>query len=315
MQQLIKFEAWFLNFWFRPASAVPLAWIRIGFGLTALVNLYYLWALRAEFLYPGGMLGLDELKNAVGVYSIFQYLETPTHIDASFVFGLISILAVLLGYKTRLATICCFVWHVSYVAQMVWVCSGWDYLHVVTSFVLMISNCHLHLSLDARRYQDIGSAKVGVYPYRILQLQLALLLVVAAYLKFGSYVWRQGSESGHFFLGAYSLIRTDFFFRAEKLNLFLTHLTLLTEALVPFFLWQRKSRVLGYTCLLGLMLAIAPSKVVIYPMLTLTVSLAFLNEDDLQALREFLKIKGIREKATVIVKECISGLMVYFGKQ
>ncbi len=297
------------HFWFRSVSPVPLALVRIGFALAALANWALLWSDRRSFLLPGGVQMRDFIDEAAQALTVLNLFESSAAIHIFLFCGLFAIICLGLGFYTRLASIAVFVFILSYIPAFGPMASGWDYLQCTIAFILMLSPCSAALSLDARGRPPEG---IPVYPQKLLQWQFMLMFVTTAWLKSAAPIWRDGVESGHFLLGGYSNVHTPFLLRLPMLNMVLTHLTLFIELTVPFLLWHRRTRALGYFGLIGLMAIIGTSKVFVYALTVMALSLCFLEAADLERLAEARKLPA-RARLKLLGRALVSGVTGIFA--
>ena len=278
----------FTDFWFRPVTAYPLAYMRIGFAITASAIWILLWKDKESLLMDGGFFAPEAINLSPRVVSLFEVFKSDAFAIGFLVFGLVCIVLMGVGLLTRIACVGYFIFASSYIPKISMAISGWDYLGCIVAFLLMLSPSNAVLSLDRRWFAKHASDYIPIYPMRIIQWQFMVLFVTTAWLKTLEPAWRSGIEAGHFLLGGYSNIHTALLLKAPLLNTIITHLTLVIELTVSFLLWHRRTRALGYFLLAGLMGVVATSPVFLYPMTIAAMSFCFLEERDLHALRGFV---------------------------
>ncbi len=301
-----------IGFWFRPTAARPLALIRIAFAVAALANWLWLWKDRESLLLDGGLFHPDAIHTARYSLSLLAIFKSDAATTGFQLFGLSMIILLGIGLFTRLAAAGFYLYIMSVVPALFVAGSGLDWLQCTIGFILMLSPCNRALSLDAKWFPKCAGETVPAYPYRLLQWQFMLVFVTTAFLKSGTSSWHDGFEAGTFLLTDFSNFNTSFLVERPLLNLFFTHLTLVIELSVPFLLWHRRSRVLGYFLLLGLLTVIATAKVFVYGFNMFAMSLAFLEGRDLEALQRFAGLSP-REKVRVFLQQLRIGVWHIFG--
>ena len=128
-------------------------------------------------------------------WGLFGISSTETWARLLFVLYGISIVALLLGWKTRLATLLVFVLTVSVHRREPLIWTGGDLLLQYFVFWLMFVPAGAMFSLDAarKRQREEASSLVRSWHLFLLQGQLALVYLSTFFLKIGTVSWKNGS--------------------------------------------------------------------------------------------------------------------------
>jgi hypothetical protein len=250
MKRLIAF------FW-GPADPRAYALVRIALAVAALANLIDLWPHRYEYLARDGMVSLEGLRRATAgkaYVSIFDSNPSDAGVTAIFALAALAIVALGLGWWTRLSAALVFAWHVSYCHRAFPVLHGWDAILRSYSFLVLISPSGRVWSLDAVRRPDPNDrADVPVYGLRLMQWQLFILYFMTVWLKVPDVFWRSGQVLAYFSISQYSRNSDGLFLvRHEWLSTLGTYLSMAAEASIPWLLWSRRMRFLGMAAGFGL---------------------------------------------------------------
>ena len=302
------------NFFFRPTNAMPLILAKAFWALAAFINLCGYWYDRHQLFYQNSLVGWKEAP-ASSLFNAFDYVSTNTHVDALLIVALFSLCLFAFGIYSRLFGCVYYLILISCVQQLGVCVSGWDYLQVNMLVVFLISPSTPPLKIELVNNRPKISAtrqKIPTYPYVLLQWQFAILFLSTTWFKVKSFAWRQGIESGHFLMGGYSNIQTNKLMQLEWLNYSLTMLTLAIELIIPFLLWRKETKVLGYFLLISLMATLATSKVFIYPLTIFALSIAFLSQNDLDKISQ-TKSKTFSQNFKIFAYATITGLASLFG--
>ena len=250
MKRLIAF------FW-GPADPRAYALVRITLAAAALINLADLWPHRDEYLALGGMVPLDGLRRATAgkLYgSIFYAVHSEAGVTAVFIGAALALVALGLGWRTRVAAALVFAWHLSYCHRAFPVLHGWDAILRSYSLLVLVSPSGRAWSLDhVRRPRPDDTADVPAYGLRLMQWQLFVLYFMTIWLKVPDSFWRSGQVLAYFSISQYSRTPNSLFLvRHEWLSTIGTYLSMAAEASIPWLLWSRRTRFLGMASGFGL---------------------------------------------------------------
>jgi hypothetical protein len=163
-------------------------------------------------------------------------------------------IALLVGYRTRMATVACWVYLQSVQARNLYVCDSGDTVMRVLSFFAIFADLGAAFSADVLLGLRPRSATVPALPIWVLRFQIALLYLVAVSWKTGA-SWRGGTAVLR------AMQNVDF---ARPLAAFLaahpslcavgTYATLLLEAAFPFLALSTAGTYRAIAIALGLIL-------------------------------------------------------------
>ena len=169
------------SFWFGTIDPRPLALFRIGFGFVLLFDALKRTTDFRAFLTDDGILPRGVLRDP-SRYSAFDLFGSTTGVAALYAVGIAAIIAFLVGYRTRVATVVCWLFFVSLYNRNPYVSDGGDDVARALLLFCAFTDLGAWWSIDARR---IGRplTKVPSFPLRVLQLYVAIDYFIPGYLK------------------------------------------------------------------------------------------------------------------------------------
>ncbi|MEB4208020.1 HTTM domain-containing protein [Mycobacterium sp. 94-17] len=185
-------DAW-QSFWFQPQPMYTLGVVRIAFG--ALAVLWGLWLLPMR----NGLLdarGVTPAQPSVAhTWGIFEIWNSNEAMLIGAVVLVLSSLALLTGWHSRLAAVVVFVLIVSFERRSPWVFNAGDVLVRIEAFLLAISPCGAALSLDQRRLTgSFWSAQIRAkWPIQLIRVQMSLVYLASARVKLSGETWLNGT--------------------------------------------------------------------------------------------------------------------------
>lgn len=228
-------------------DARPAALFRILLGLILLKDaLYRLWIVTPFYsdqgLVPRAV--ITEIGRTTR-WSLMDALSTDWQAAIFIGVWIAVLLALIVGYHTRIMTVINFVLLLSLHERNVYILTGADTALRVFSFWLMFIECGRVYSLDTR--QTRGA--IAAFPVWALRLQVILIYFTTAYLKWLGEPWRQG-EALHYVLQLETiLLPPGWILReiaSESLLRTLSHAALGIETLLPIlFLLPMRWRWIG----------------------------------------------------------------------
>lgn len=253
-------EAW-NRFFFQPIPATSLGLFRIAYAAVMLVTVTLI-AVEAPVWYgEEGVLPLEYAnKVLLGTRLNILALLPQTELALRCFFGgfLLAILALLVGYQTRLASILVWVCIVSMHHRNVYLLNSGDHLMRTLSFFLMFAPAGRAYSVDRllRGYRGLdtpGVAYIVPWPQRLLQIQICVMYFNAALFKLAGPRWLDGTA-------VYFIVRLDEFQKFPVPDLvktlwfsrWATWSSLFVEAAFPWLIWIRPLR--PYMLLAGILL-------------------------------------------------------------
>lgn len=236
-------EQW-QRFWFEPAPASTAALVRIAVGLLCLG-----WALSlapdigAFYLSDGILPGRDAPPHQLLAWGPL------THAPDSVIVGtwlalVASSVCVVLGWRTRLMTILMFLALVAVQRRNPYILNGGDGLVRLLALYLVFVPAGRWLSLDARR----GGGDVPLiapWGLRLIQVQLAVLYLVAAGTKLAAAPWRDGTALAYAWRydGIIRVVPPDWIIDHRPIIELLTLTSIAIELAIPLLIWFSATRV------------------------------------------------------------------------
>jgi hypothetical protein len=189
---LVAVRAW-QSFWFQPQQMYTLGLVRIAFGVLALWWGLWLLPIRKGLLDADGVAPTQPL--IAHTWGIFAVWNSDEAILIGIVALLLSSIALLVGWHTRLAAVVVFVLILSFERRNPWAFNAGDAVVRIEALLLAVSPCGAALSLDQRRRTgSFWSAQSGPnWPIRLIQVQLSLIYIAAAQVKLSGDTWLNGT--------------------------------------------------------------------------------------------------------------------------
>jgi len=291
---LMYLYRWVEGLLFKPADARVYAIVRILYALVCLINLAHLWFSAPELLTDAGLISSETFFRHNKAFSVLYWISDPFGVACLFALAFVALVAMLVGFQTRAASIVVFIWQFSYAARLLG-SSGWDYLLLNIGFALMLSSLDRTWSVRAWRARQKGEVlpkQAPQYGLLLIQLEIVLMYIQTLWHKAGDPYWRNGELATYFLMGTYSFVQTPLLLDWPKVSVVLTHLTLFLEVLAPAFLCFARTRLWGFVCGYTLHFAIFFSEVPIFSLVCLMSYWAFVSGDDLDRLQGWLKRRG-----------------------
>lgn len=301
-----------IAFFWGPADPRAYALVRIAFSVAALANLVDLWPHRYEYMGAGGMVPLEGLRRATEdrLYeSILYSVTSDVGLTASFAIAAVAIVALGVGWWTRLAGALVFAWQLSYCHRAFPVLHGWDAILRSYSLLVLVSPAGRIWSVDGLRRPDPrDAADVPAYGLRLMQWQLFVLYFVTLWLKVPDPFWRSGQVLAYFSVSQYSRTPDDLFLvRHEWLSAVGTYMSLAAEGSIPWLLWARRTRFLGMAVGFGLHLMIGvTARLGVFSMCMIAPYMAYLERGDIDwliALGRARTARDLRSRLTTVFSE------------
>ena len=254
---------------FAPVDPLPLGMFRVAVGLVLLgrfftlclefnplFTLYSPVSLEDSFLlseYPW----IEPVPDFH--WNLFGLSASPTWAGFLFVLYGFSVLAMMLGWRTRIATLLVFLLTVSIHRREPFIWTGGDFLLQIFAFWLLFVPAGAALSVDAWRRQQVSDAApvVRSWTLRLLQAQLALVYLSTFLLKLGTDSWKDGTALFHAWqLPYYARPWSASLATVPGLPEAGTFGTMLFELAFPVLIWSRRCRpwllLLGVTIHVGI---------------------------------------------------------------
>jgi hypothetical protein len=237
---------------FRGIDARPLALFRIVIALILIKDALYHLVLAHPFYDDTGLLPRVALLDGLARTHRFSLMDALPHewmVVLFFLCWIIVLIALLVGYRTRLATVLNFVILLSIHERNTYILTGADTALRVFSFWMMFVPVGARYSIDALRHRQPGT--IPFLPVWLLRGQFILIYVSSVYLKLNGEMWVQGDALKSILqLDSLLLLPGVWLSHIPEFILsLLTYNVLLIEGLVPVCLilpvWQPLLRGIG----------------------------------------------------------------------
>lgn len=178
------------DYWLGQADGRPLALFRIALGLLLLKDALFHIPLATLLYSDVGMLPRAVLLAGplrTGRVALLDYLDAPWSVTLFFLVWAGVALAILLGYRTRLATL------VNYILLLAVHYRNPDVLNGADDLLRALSFWAIFLRLDTHYAVRAAPTPLAPrFPWRLAQLQMVLLYLTAALFKIRSGAWLGG---------------------------------------------------------------------------------------------------------------------------
>lgn len=196
------------DYWFGQVDSRPLSLFRIVAAMLMLKEAMYFLPLSAVFFSDNGIVprSIAAQVNGPWRWSLLSLVGAESLVTLFLLVWIAILLCLLVGYRTRLMTVLNFIFLVSLFNRNYLPMDGADYVMRVMAFWSLFVPLGDYYSVDAlrtrlRRYRQTGNWRdlqapaaprtMFAFPLRMMQIQIALVYVVAGVSKTGD-VWMQG---------------------------------------------------------------------------------------------------------------------------
>ncbi len=245
------------RFLFAPVSARPLGLFRIVYGVLMVA---YLLLMTVEFNFwytDQGLLQGNEAYEAAGStwrgqvehlrFSPLNYVHDPISPRVVYAIALVSAVGLTVGWRTRTMSIVFWLAFLSLYHRNPSSNGGPDAMPAIVSFYMMLCPCGAAYSIDAlreaRKRGTEAEPLITPWALRLLQMQMCLVYFQSCVIKCDGATWMDGTATH------YVLFNREFgFFNLEWLGAYpllvngMTHVALLAEFALAFWLWFRPTR-------------------------------------------------------------------------
>jgi hypothetical protein len=286
---LERFRTGWNTFWFRPEPTSTIAVVRIVFG--AVATLWTLSQLPVLLTFYGedGVLPTGPALG-VGAWTLLGISSSAPVVIGLWVVTLLGAIGVMIGFRTRLATVLLFVGVLSFERRDPYVLNAGDLLLRTLAFYFIFSPAGQALSLDRwRRDRDrFWEFPPGpTWTLRLMQIQLSVIYFATLWGKLQGDTWRTGTAV------SYALRIDDihrfptptFLTDSVVLSEAMTFSTLLLEGALAVLIWSRRLR--PWVLALGVLLHVTIGLSIMvgfFTLLMLTTYLAFLPPETARTL-------------------------------
>lgn len=201
MFSLKSFIVGWNRFFYSYTDAAALSLFRVMFGFFLFLNGI---SLVEDFdaWFGTGANSLVPLQDSFTFYNdlrinIFKWLA-PTETSAWFVLltYIVTSFFVMIGFKTRISTIICFILMVSLQNRNYAILNSGDTIMRCLLFLMMFASTHVKFSVDAFLKGKSGNPyepNVLILPLRLMQLQFSLVYLATSLFKLKGYDWVDGT--------------------------------------------------------------------------------------------------------------------------
>jgi hypothetical protein len=241
------------RFWFAAQSTSTLAVVRICLAVVVLVWAVTLGPDLLSFLGTKGVLPRQPdyaRAGQRGAWSLLGSAPANAFVTAFYAVFVVSILCLLVGFRTRLAAVLVFCGLVSLTRRNPYVFNSGDLLLRVLAFYLMLAPAGAALSVDRWRRARRGRGGFwefparAVWPVRLMQVQMSVVYLSTVWAKAGGFTWRDGSAISYAlrirFLNRLPV--PDLVTHSLMVSNLLSYATLATELALGILVWNRKLR-------------------------------------------------------------------------
>lgn len=241
------------EFWFSPTRPETLCLLRILAG-GMLFYTHLIWSLDLlDFLGPQSWVSaevLDRLRERTYAWSYLWYLESPTAIWTNHLVALAVLLALFLGFQTRIVSVLAAIITLSYCHRLSGALYGLDQVNAMFALYLAVGPSGAVYSVDRWLSGRRGEATVPASPsvasniaIRLIQVHMCVIYLFGGIGKMRGEMWWDGSAVW-FAVANYEYQSWSFTWLVEYpfWIALATHITVFWETFYPFLVWNRLTR-------------------------------------------------------------------------
>ncbi len=296
------------EFFYSKTDATALCLFRIFFGFFLLINGislipdFHVW-------YGVGPDSFLPIQDSFRLYSDFRInlfkVFSPTETAAWIIMisYIVSAFMFMVGYKTRIASIICFITLTSLQNRNYTILNSGDTVMRCMLFVMMFTPAHVLYSVDAWIREKKGSpysTQVSNLTIRLLQLQFTMVYLATTLFKLKGFDWVEGTAIYYTArLENFQRIPLPILFDYASLVKGLTWGTLFIEFAMGTLVWVKEFR--RWVLLLGIALHIGievTMSIGIFEWVMMSAYLLFFEVDELRKVKEFFQGFRIRKLQT-----------------
>jgi len=238
------------NFFFKEESNLSVGFFRILWGIIlftyASQDLFNL----NDFYGPKAILSLSStLKEFPYPHlNIFQFIGVKENLLTAIMFiYVLSILFLIIGFKTKVSLIYILVTMVSFHQRNIWLLSSSEVLMRIITLYLLFSNAEKALSLDSylvkKKYKISYPTNSNPWAFRLIQIQLSVVYLMTVWQKLKGDTWIDGTALYYATrLDQFKNFPVPYLFDSISFLKFGTWLTLLIEFSLGVFIWVKEAR-------------------------------------------------------------------------
>lgn len=239
------FVAGWCAFWFTPTPAYTLGLVRMMFGVAVVA---WTLAMLPDLDHVFGEHGLaPNYVRPDYAWSVFELWPGDTALRVGWAVLLLSALAMIVGWHSRVAAVSVFILVQSFVRRGVYLVNAGDTIIVIIALILALSSCGAALSLDQRRRTgSFWSAQTRApWAVRLMQVQLSMIYLVTVQAKLAGRSWLDGSAVFYAWRtdGRWALLPAPEWLANNAILVnALTWATLAVELAIAILVWNRRWR-------------------------------------------------------------------------
>ncbi len=239
-------DAW-ERFWFEPVETSIFALFRIAFAVVMLGWTLSLSPGLYAFFSNDGVLPEQPNYPDDARWGLLEVFESDIAVTLVYFLLFIACIAVLVGFRTRLAALVLFVCLASFQRRNPFVLNSGDQLLQVLAFFLVLMPAGVSLSVDRwlKRGEEFWEFPTRpIWPLRLVQLQVSILYISAAWAKVRGSTWNDGTAVSYAFriddIARFPV--PDFITDSVLIANLLTYGTLAVELALGILVWNRVLR-------------------------------------------------------------------------
>ncbi len=233
------------DFWLAPEPTSTLAVVRVAYGVLLLAWAAVLGPDLSSFFSTTGI--LPEGTDIPWAWSLLDAVGSDTFTAVVYWSIVVAAVGLVLGYRTRLASVVAFVAIVSLYRRNSWVFQGGDQALRVFSFYFMFTPAGSALSLDRwRRGRDSfwEFPERPAWALRLIQVQLSIIYFFTVWIKVRGETWNDGTAFSYS-VRVGQLVRLElpaWITTSVAVSNVATYMTLAIEFAMAVLVWNRRAR-------------------------------------------------------------------------
>jgi hypothetical protein len=272
--------------------------MRIVFGLASLINIIDMWDIRHTlFSNEGIIIHYPRTSFSITNYSIFyiQGAQSLSGVTTIFILSALASLCLTLGLFPRISAFLVYIWTISYVTHIPPVACGYEIILQTFALIILISPLHGIWSLSHFCFwkKKNGAPFYPISPrYGIILLQWQVFIIYwsTAFHKVIDSYWQKGETVFFYITSYFGRFSPEQVWEYRELLYYLSDATLAIEFALPFLLWNKKTRWLGFFLGIGFHVSIGIlSRLSIFSIVILSTYVCFLDSDDLEKIKYWKK--------------------------
>jgi hypothetical protein len=235
------------RFWFQPVETTTVALFRVAFGLLTLGYTLSLAPVLFAFYSDDGILPAQPTYSGTLAWGMLGFFPSDAAVVLFYFLLLVGTIALLVGFRARLAALVVFVCLISFGRRDPWVLNSGDLLVQVLAFYMLFMPSGTALSVDRwlrepRRFWEFPVR--AIWPLRLVQVQVSILYLAAVWAKVRGVTWNDGTAVSYAFriddIARFPV--PGFVTDSLVLSNLLTYGTLAVELSIGILVWNRVLR-------------------------------------------------------------------------